>query len=86
MLRLTGSSGRPRVIPIVRRRLKIDRAVMGDYLELLARRSDIAIVTTSHGRSLTSDAAAVIAEVARDLDPRRRSAPAARRPLGLAGE
>jgi hypothetical protein len=69
LLRLTGSTGRPRVIPIVRRRLKIDRAVMRDYLEALARRRDVAIVTTSHGQALTSDLAAVVDDVARDLHP-----------------
>jgi hypothetical protein len=69
LLRLTGSTGRPRVIPIVRRRLKIDRAVMHGYLEALARRRDVAIITTSHGQALTSDVAAVVGDVARDLDP-----------------
>lgn len=69
VLRLTGSTGRPRVIPIVRRRLKIDRAVMRDYLEALARRRDLAIITTSHGQALTSDVAATVAAVAHDLDP-----------------
>jgi hypothetical protein len=70
VLRLTGSSGRPRVIPIVRRRLKIDRAVMRQYLEALARRREVAIITTSHGRSLTSRIAATVTDVAQDLDPR----------------
>jgi mannose-6-phosphate isomerase-like protein (cupin superfamily) len=69
VLRLTGSTGRPRVIPIVRRRLRIDRAVMRGYLEALARRHDVAILTTSHGQALTSDVAAIVREVARDLDP-----------------
>src|SRR5262249_19548927 len=67
LLRITGSSGRPRVIPIVRRRLKIDRGVMRHYLEELARRSDIAVLTTSHGECVSSNVAEVIADVARDL-------------------
>src|SRR5262249_41403047 len=69
VLRLTGSTGRPRVIPIVRRRLKIDRALMRDYLEGLARRPDVAIVTTSHGHALTSKIPDVLANIARDLHP-----------------
>lgn len=78
VLRLTGSTGRPRVIPIVRRRLKIDRTVMHGYLQALALRRDVAIITTSHGQALTSDIAAVVGDVARDLDPsavRRRRRP-----------
>jgi hypothetical protein len=69
VLRLTGSTGRPRVIPIIRRRFKMDRAVLRGYLEALAQRSDVAIITTSHGQALTSDVAATVREVARDLDP-----------------
>jgi|GEM_PF-229779 len=69
LLRLTGSTGRPRVIPLVRRGLKIDRAVMHDYLLGLARRRDVAIITTSHGQALTDRISAVVAEVARELDP-----------------
>jgi mannose-6-phosphate isomerase-like protein (cupin superfamily) len=65
VLRLTGSTGRPRVIPIVRRRLKIDRAVVRGYLEALARRREVAIITTSHGQALTSEVAAVVGAVAR---------------------
>jgi hypothetical protein len=79
VLRLTGSTGRPRVIPIVRRRLKIDRTVMRGYLEALARRRDVAIITTSHGQSLTSDIPAIVEQVARDLGP-SASARSAMRP------
>jgi hypothetical protein len=67
LLRITGSSGRPRVIPIVRRRLKIDREAMHRHLEELAARRDIAVLTTSHGACVTSDVSAVLASVARDL-------------------
>lgn len=67
LLRATGSSGRPRVIPIVRRRLKIERPVMRGYLEELARRRDVALLTTSHGDCVRSDVSTVIAAVARDL-------------------
>jgi hypothetical protein len=67
LLRITGSSGRPRVIPLVRRRLKIDKKVMRGYLEQLARRSDVAVLTTSHGESVCSRVSEVIAEVAREL-------------------
>jgi hypothetical protein len=67
LLRVTGSSGRPRVIPLVRRSLKIDKAAMRDYLEGLARRSDVALLTTSHGECVRSRVSEVIAAVARDL-------------------
>jgi len=67
LLRITGSSGRPRVIPIVRRRLKIDRAAIRQYLEELARRADVAVLTTSHGECVRSNASEVIAGVAHDL-------------------
>jgi hypothetical protein len=67
VLRFTGSTGRPRVISIVRRPLKIDRPVVREYLEALACRSDIALVTTSHGEALISNVADVVAAVARDL-------------------
>jgi mannose-6-phosphate isomerase-like protein (cupin superfamily) len=67
LLRITGSSGRPRVIPLVRRGLKIDKKRVRSYLEALARRSDIAVLTTSHGECVRSRVSEVIAEVARDL-------------------
>jgi hypothetical protein len=70
VLRLTGSTGRPRVIPIVRRRLKIDRAAIRGYLDALAQRRDVAIITTSHGQALTSEVAATIRAIAEDLHPR----------------
>jgi hypothetical protein len=75
VLRLTGSSGRPRVIPIVRRRLKIDRTVVRDYLESLAARRDVTIITTSHGQALTSNIAATVMDVARDLAGPWRTGP-----------
>lgn len=71
LLRLTGSTGRPRVIPLVRRGLHVDRAVMHDYLAALARRRDLAILTTSHGRALTSEIPATLAAIARELAPPR---------------
>jgi mannose-6-phosphate isomerase-like protein (cupin superfamily) len=67
LLRITGSSGRPRVIPLVRRGLKIERRVMGRYLEELARRRDLAVLTTSHGECVRSRVAEVIGEVAREV-------------------
>jgi len=67
LLRITGSSGRPRVIPIVRRRLKLDRPLIRRYLEELSRRPDIAVLTTSHGECITSNVSEVLADVARDL-------------------
>ena len=42
---------------------------MHEYLLALARHRDVAIITTSHGRALTDRISAVVAEVARDLDP-----------------
>jgi hypothetical protein len=69
ILRLTGSTGRPRVIPIVRRRLKIDRARLARHLSELARRRDVALITTSHGEPLTENLGEIVAEIARDLDP-----------------
>ncbi|HKP64720.1 MAG TPA: hypothetical protein VJV78_48620 [Polyangiales bacterium] len=67
LLRITGSSGRPRVIPLVRRGLHIDKRVMHGYLEALARRTDLTVLTTSHGECVRSHVAEVIGEVARDL-------------------
>jgi hypothetical protein len=67
LLRITGSSGRPRVIPLVRRGLKIEKQVVRGYLEQLARRPDIALLTTSHGECVRSRVSEVITEVARDL-------------------
>lgn len=67
LLRVTGSSGRPRVIPIVRRRLKIDRRLIRRYLEEQARRPEVAVLTTSHGECVRSHVSEVIADVARDL-------------------
>jgi mannose-6-phosphate isomerase-like protein (cupin superfamily) len=67
LLRITGSSGRPRVIPLVRWRLKINKRVMCGYLEQLASRSDVALLTTSHGECVRARVSEVLAEVARDL-------------------
>jgi hypothetical protein len=67
LLRITGSSGRPRVIPIVRRRLHIESAAIRRYLEALTRRPEVALITTSHGECIRSHVSDVIADVARDL-------------------
>lgn len=72
LLRLTGSSGRPRVIPIIRRRLKLDRGKICDFLESLARRPEIRVITTSHGTCLTTNLPDTLEAIARDLGGPRR--------------
>lgn len=67
LLRLTGSTGRPRVIPIIKRQLKVQSAVVRRYLEGLAQRSDLAVLTTSHGSCLSSDLPGTLRRVACDL-------------------
>jgi hypothetical protein len=67
ILRLTGSTGRPRVIFLVRRQLRVQRASLKAYLEMLAARRDVAMVTTSHGNSLVTDVSTTLGAVAREL-------------------
>jgi len=67
LLRLTGSTGKPRVIYFVRRELRVQREPLRAYIASLARRRDIAMVTTSHGECLLTDVARTLAGVAQDL-------------------
>lgn len=67
LLRLTGSTGRPRVIFFVRRDLRVRRPVVKRYIESLAARREIRIVTTSHGDCLVTDVHEALAAVARSL-------------------
>jgi len=67
LLRLTGSTGRPRVIYLVKRALRVQREPLRAYIASLAERRDIAMVTTSHGECLLTDVANALAHVARDL-------------------
>lgn len=67
LLRLTRSTGRPRVIFFVRRDLRVQRPLVKRYLQSLAARREIRIVTTSHGDCLVTDVAATLATVARSL-------------------
>jgi hypothetical protein len=52
----------------VRRSFKIERNEMRAYLLERAQRPEIALITTSHGQCVLSDVAAVLADVARDLE------------------
>jgi hypothetical protein len=67
LLRLTGSTGKPRVIYFVKRDLKVQREPLRAYIASLAERQDIAMVTTSHGECLLTDVAPTLARIARDL-------------------
>lgn len=67
LLRLTGSTGRPRVIYLVKRQLRVRRELLRPYIASLAERADIAMVTTSHGECLLSDVANTLRRIARAL-------------------
>ncbi|HTC16909.1 MAG TPA: hypothetical protein VK695_13995 [Steroidobacteraceae bacterium] len=67
VLRLTRSSGKPRVIYFVRRQLRVQRQPLRAYIAALAQRRDIEIVTTSHGECLLTDVANTLSRVAQDL-------------------
>lgn len=67
LLRLTRSTGRPRVIFFVRRGLRVQRPLVRKYIESLAARREVRIVTTSHGDCLVTDVAETLATVARSL-------------------
>jgi hypothetical protein len=67
LLRLTGSTGKPRVIYIVKRELRVQREPLRAYIASLAERRDIAMVTTSHGECLLTDVAKTLTRVAQDL-------------------
>lgn len=67
LLRLTGSTGRPRIIFFVRRDLRVQRLLVKKYIESLSARRDIRMVTTSHGDCLVTDVGASLAAVARGL-------------------
>ncbi len=67
LLRLTRSTGGPRMIFFVRRALRVQRAPVKSYIESLAARREIALVTTSHGDCLVTNVAESLAAVARDL-------------------
>ena len=67
LLRLTGSTGRPRVIPPVRLNLKVKRHILKQYFQRLSRRDDIAVITTSHGICITDQIQETLQAVADDL-------------------
>jgi len=67
LLRLTRSTGRPRVIFFVKRALRVQRALVKRYIESLAARREIAIVTTSHGDCLVTNVAETLVTIAQDL-------------------
>lgn len=67
LLRLTRSTGRPRVIFFVRKDLRVQRPLVKRYLEALSMRREIRIVTTSHGDCLVTDVHETLATVARSL-------------------
>ena len=67
LLRLTGSSGKPRVIYMVKRQLRVQREPLRTYIASLAERRDIAMVTTSHGECLVADVAKTLIRVAQKL-------------------
>ena len=67
LLRLTGSTGKPRVIYMVKRQLHVQREPLRAYIRSLAERLDIAIVTTSHGECLVTNVAKTLFHVAEDL-------------------
>lgn len=67
LLRITGSTGRPRVIPFVRRSLKVRRSIVKEYLLELSRGNDIAVLTTSHGECLVKGIRETLRAVAHDL-------------------
>ena len=68
VLRLTCSTGpRPRLIPIVRRQLKVRAEEIRRYFEGLARRDDLAVLTTSHGNCLRADVSDTLWRIAGEL-------------------
>lgn len=67
LLRLTGSTGRPRVIYFVKRQLRVRPKHLRPQMASLAARQDIAMVTTSHGQCLLTDVAQTLTRVAQDL-------------------
>ncbi|GFZ87599.1 hypothetical protein [Dyella caseinilytica] len=67
LLRLTRSTGRPRVIFFVRRSLRVRRTLVKKYIESLVGREEITVVTTSHGDCLVKNIAQTLATVAQDL-------------------
>lgn len=67
LLRLTGSTGKPRVIYMVKRQLRVQREPLRAYITSLAERPDIATVTTSHGECLVADVAEALLRVAQQL-------------------
>lgn len=67
LLWLSGSTGKPRVIYMVKRQLHVQREPLRAYITSLAERRDIAIVTTSHGECLVKDVTKTLIHVAEDL-------------------
>lgn len=67
LLRLRGSTGKPRVIYLVKRALRVQREPLRAYIASLVERRDIAMVTTSHGEYLLTEIAKTLVDAARDL-------------------
>ena len=68
VLRLTRSTGPlPRMIPIVKRQLGVRAGEIRRYFEALARRSDLAVLTTSHGTCLQADVTGTLRRIAAEL-------------------
>jgi hypothetical protein len=67
LLRMTLSTGKPRVIPFIKRMLKVQREPLRDYMLALAQRKDIEIITTSHGESLVTNIPDILRDVAQHI-------------------
>ncbi len=69
VLRLLGSTGRPRVTPVTRLLSVSDRRRLAAHLARLAAVPGLARLVVSHGADVEDDAPGVLRAVARDLDP-----------------
>lgn len=69
LLRLLGSTGKPRVTPVARLLAVSDRRRLAAHLARLADLPGLCRLVVSHGRNVEQDAAGVLRAVARDLRP-----------------
>ncbi len=69
LLRLLGSTGKPRVTPVARLLSVSDRRRLAAHLARLAALPGLCRLVVSHGRNVEQDAAGALRAVARDLHP-----------------
>lgn len=67
ILRMTASTGKPNVIPLVKFNLKVQGKPLKGFFQDLQKRYDLGVITTSHGNCITRNISKTLSEIAKNL-------------------